>query len=83
MTYVQTIRPAMTKDKKFQHQCILVKNLAYSKETEIWCLTYIDFKRNVFQFMLFNKHNGIKLMHPKFATANQVFDIEQNCKRSF
>ena len=33
--------------------------------------------------MLFNKHNGIKLMHPKFATANQVFDIEQNCKRSF
>ena len=34
----------MKKDKKFQPKWIFDENMAYCKETGIWCLTYIDGK---------------------------------------
>ena len=34
----------MTKDKKFEQKWIFDENLAYCKETGVWCLTYIDGK---------------------------------------
>ena len=30
-------KTAMTKDKKFQHKWVFDENLAYFKETRIWC----------------------------------------------
>ena len=35
-------KTAMTKDEKFQHKRIFEANLAYCKETGVWCLMYID-----------------------------------------
>ena len=43
MTYSED-KTAMAKDKKFQYKWIFDENLAYCKETRIWCLIYIDGK---------------------------------------
>ena len=72
MTYSED-KTAMAKDKKFQYKWIFDENLAYCKETRIWCLIYIDGKGILWNLCRLT-NTMIQLMHPKLGTANQIFD---------
>ena len=61
----------MKKDKKFQPKSIFDENMAYCKETGIWCLTYIDGKG-----MFWNLCRLTNTMHP--TNASKIWNCEPN-----
>ena len=72
MTYSED-KTAMVKDKKFQYKWIFDENLAYCKETRIWCLIYIDGKG-----ILWNLCRLTNTMHP--INASKTWNCEPNIR---